>query len=58
MTSICMQRFEHPTTDKTSARKIEARVRFPASLNMAEFTTLGLKTQEKAGKSSNPANMA
>ena len=34
------QRFEHKTTDKTSAQKIDAPIRFPASLNMAPYTTL------------------
>ncbi|KAI0750552.1 cysteine proteinase [Irpex lacteus] len=38
--SFQFKRFEHPTSDKSSARKIEKRVRFPSTLNMAEFTTL------------------
>ncbi|KAI0342806.1 cysteine proteinase [Trametopsis cervina] len=43
--SFQFKRFEHPTSDKSSARKIERRVRFPAELNMAEFTTLAQKSQ-------------
>jgi ubiquitin carboxyl-terminal hydrolase 22/27/51 len=41
-----LQRFEHKTTDKSSAQKIDAPIRFPASLNMAPYTTLvmNLKT--------------
>ena len=45
------QRFEHPTNDKNNARKIESRVRFPGTINMAEFTTPALKAQDKASKS-------
>ncbi|THG96241.1 hypothetical protein EW026_g5561 [Hermanssonia centrifuga] len=53
--SFQFKRFEHPTTDKTSARKIESRVRIAARLNMAEFTTVALKTQEKGGKAGTPS---
>ncbi len=41
------QSFEHKTSDRTTAHKIEAPVRFPSRLNMAEFTTLAMKGQEK-----------
>ena len=41
------QRFEHKSSDKSAARKIEAPVRFPASLNMAPFTTLIMHKQEQ-----------
>ena len=33
------QRFEHRTADKTAAKKIDTRVRFPATINMAPYTT-------------------
>ena len=39
--------FEHKTADKSAARKIEAPVRFPASLNMAPYTTLVMHKQEQ-----------
>ena len=32
--------------DKSAARKIEAPVRFPSSLNMAPYTTLVMHKQE------------
>lgn len=32
--------------DRSAARKIEARVRFPSSLNMAPYTTLVMHKQE------------
>lgn len=35
-----MQRFEHNSTDKSAARKIDTPIRFPAVLNMLEFTTV------------------
>ena len=41
------QRFEHNSADKSAARKIEASVRFPASLNMAPYTTLVMHKQEQ-----------
>ncbi|KAG6918424.1 hypothetical protein DXG01_014603 [Tephrocybe rancida] len=43
---IFRQRFEHKTSDKTSARKIDAPIRFPASLNMAPYTSLALEDPE------------
>ena len=47
---IFLQRFEHPTSDKSTARKIETRVRFPASINMADYTTHGMKPHGPASK--------
>ncbi|KAJ7728518.1 hypothetical protein B0H16DRAFT_1588885 [Mycena metata] len=43
--SFQFKRFEHKA-DKTS-RKIDTRIRFPATLNMAPFTTLVMKAAEK-----------
>lgn len=40
------QRFEYKSADRSTAQKIEATVRFPASLNMAEYTTLVMKAHE------------
>ncbi|KAF9558847.1 cysteine proteinase [Agrocybe pediades] len=37
------KRFEHKTNDKSSARKIDTPIRFPATLNMAPYTTQVLK---------------
>ncbi|KAF8591122.1 cysteine proteinase [Ramaria rubella] len=39
---LCFQlkRFEHNSTDKSAARKIDTPIRFPAVLNMLEFTTV------------------
>ncbi|KAJ3516520.1 hypothetical protein NLJ89_g1070 [Agrocybe chaxingu] len=47
-------RFEHKTNDKSSARKIDAAIRFPASLNMAPYTTLAMKdtVKEQGGPAS------
>ena len=44
------QRFEHKTTDKNAARKIDTPIRFPASLCMAPYTTIALEDPEKAGR--------
>ncbi|KAI0368632.1 cysteine proteinase [Pilatotrama ljubarskyi] len=44
--SFQFKRFEHKSVDKSAARKIEAPVRFPSSLNMAPFTTLVMHKQE------------
>ncbi|KAF5326836.1 hypothetical protein D9619_004989 [Psilocybe cf. subviscida] len=41
------QRFEHKTNDKSSARKIDATIRFPAFINMAPYTTLGMRDSGK-----------
>ncbi|KAJ3540483.1 hypothetical protein NM688_g6220 [Phlebia brevispora] len=56
--SFQFKRFEHSVVDKASARKIEARVRFPSTLNMAEFTTLAMKSQEKTGRSGSHSHHA
>ncbi|RDX57434.1 cysteine proteinase [Lentinus brumalis] len=45
--SFQFKRFEHNSADKSAARKIEAPVRFPASLNMAPYTTLVMHKQEQ-----------
>ncbi|KAF5379838.1 hypothetical protein D9615_005767 [Tricholomella constricta] len=45
--SFQFKRFEHKTSDKNSARKIDAPIRFPASVNMAPYTTLAMKDSEK-----------
>ncbi|KAH9850308.1 cysteine proteinase [Lenzites betulinus] len=44
--SFQFKRFEHKSVDKSAARKIEAPVRFPSSLNMAPYTTLVMHKQE------------
>ncbi|KAJ7881755.1 hypothetical protein B0H14DRAFT_2340180 [Mycena olivaceomarginata] len=44
--SFQFKRFEHKA-DKSTARKIDTRIRFPATLNMAPFTTLVMKAAEK-----------
>lgn len=41
-----LQRFEHKSTDKSAARKIDTPIRFPAVLNMLEFTTVVAGMQE------------
>ncbi|KAF8193361.1 hypothetical protein BJ912DRAFT_960846 [Pholiota molesta] len=41
--SFQFKRFEHKTNDKSTARKIDAAIRFPASINMAPYTTLAMK---------------
>ncbi|PPQ84018.1 LOW QUALITY PROTEIN: hypothetical protein CVT25_000564 [Psilocybe cyanescens] len=41
------KRFEHKTNDRSSARKIDTPIRFPASINMEPYTTHFLK---EAGK--------
>ncbi|KAJ7692121.1 hypothetical protein B0H17DRAFT_1061969 [Mycena rosella] len=52
--SFQLKRFEHKTADKSAARKIDAQIRFPATLNMAPFTTLVMKAAEKENGSSSP----
>ncbi|KAF8193930.1 hypothetical protein K438DRAFT_1828278 [Mycena galopus ATCC 62051] len=47
--SFQFKRFEHKA-DKSTARKIDTRIRFPATLNMAPFTTLVMKAAEKENK--------
>ncbi|KAF7354378.1 Ubiquitin carboxyl-terminal hydrolase [Mycena venus] len=44
--SFQFKRFEHKA-DKSTARKIDTRIRFPATLDMAPFTTLVMKAAEK-----------
>ncbi|KAI0635856.1 cysteine proteinase [Trametes polyzona] len=44
--SFQFKRFEHKSADRSAARKIEAPVRFPSSLNMAPYTTLVMHKQE------------
>ncbi|KAI0076195.1 cysteine proteinase [Panus rudis PR-1116 ss-1] len=46
--SFQFKRFEYKSGDRTTAQKVETPVRFPASINMAEFTTLVMKAQESA----------
>ncbi|KAI0327836.1 cysteine proteinase [Cubamyces sp. BRFM 1775] len=57
--SFQFKRFEHKSADRSAARKIEAPVRFPASLNMAPFTTLVMHKQEllKESGSAPPATL-
>ncbi|KAF7297767.1 Ubiquitin carboxyl-terminal hydrolase [Mycena kentingensis (nom. inval.)] len=40
--SFQLKRFEHKT-EKGAPRKIDTRIRFPATLNMAPYTALGMK---------------
>jgi len=47
-----LQRFEHKTADKSSARKIDAQIKFPATLDMARYTTSMMKEIEKENVSS------
>ncbi|KAF8512245.1 hypothetical protein JB92DRAFT_3083359 [Gautieria morchelliformis] len=53
---LCFQlkRFEHNSTDKSAARKIDTPIRFPALLNMLEFTTViaGMPESDEAGTGS------
>ncbi|KAJ7215547.1 hypothetical protein GGX14DRAFT_443055 [Mycena pura] len=44
--SFQFKRFEQKT-EKGATRKIDARIRFPAALNMAPYTTLVMKAAEK-----------
>ncbi|KII89707.1 hypothetical protein PLICRDRAFT_685039 [Plicaturopsis crispa FD-325 SS-3] len=51
--SFQFKRFEHKTSDKSSAHKIDTPIRFPAELDMAPYTTLVMKAHEKeVGKGS------
>lgn len=47
------QRFEHNTTDKSAARKIDTPIRFPAVLNMLEFTTVVAGMQDVVDEGEN-----
>ncbi|KAI0749382.1 cysteine proteinase [Daedaleopsis nitida] len=53
--SFQFKRFEHKSADKSAARKIEAPVRFPASLNMAPYTTMIMHKQEQLKESGSAA---
>ncbi|KAH8100805.1 cysteine proteinase [Cristinia sonorae] len=48
--SFQFKRFEHKTMDRNTAHKIEATVRFPSSINMAEYTTLVMNSRGGPGK--------
>ncbi|TCD65249.1 hypothetical protein EIP91_002957 [Steccherinum ochraceum] len=56
--SFQFKRFEHKTADHSTAHKIESSVRFPASINMAEYTTLVMNARngkdEKGGSEQHP----
>ena len=41
-----LQRFEHKTADRSSARKIDTQIKFPATLDMARYTSM-MKEIEK-----------
>ncbi|KAG6372247.1 hypothetical protein JVT61DRAFT_8049 [Boletus reticuloceps] len=45
--SFQFKRFEHKTTSKGVSQKIDTPVRFPASLNMAPYTTLVMNQSSK-----------
>jgi ubiquitin carboxyl-terminal hydrolase 22/27/51 len=51
--SFQFKRFEHKTNDKSLARKIDAAIRFPASVNMAPYTSLAMKNANSTGKEAN-----
>ncbi|KAF8629978.1 hypothetical protein AX17_005543 [Amanita inopinata Kibby_2008] len=50
--SFQFKRFEQKASDKAAARKIESQIRFPATLNMAPFTTLYMRQSEKENMNS------
>ncbi|KDR78670.1 hypothetical protein GALMADRAFT_244157 [Galerina marginata CBS 339.88] len=50
------KRFEHKTNDKSSARKIDTPIRFPAFLNMAPYTTNALKDSGKENMGSHSSS--
>ncbi|KAJ6568658.1 hypothetical protein B0H19DRAFT_939026, partial [Mycena capillaripes] len=54
--SFQFKRFEHKA-DKSSARKIDMRIRFPATLNMAPFTTPVMKAEENETACQGPSAM-
>ncbi|KAJ8520755.1 hypothetical protein ONZ45_g2476 [Pleurotus djamor] len=45
--SFQFKRFEQKSIDKTSARKIDTPIRFPATLNMAPYTTASMRQTDK-----------
>ncbi|KAF7299258.1 Ubiquitin carboxyl-terminal hydrolase [Mycena indigotica] len=47
--SFQFKRFEHKT-EKGAPRKIDTRIRFPETLNMAPYTSLGMKASAHANK--------
>ncbi|PFH51097.1 hypothetical protein AMATHDRAFT_143422 [Amanita thiersii Skay4041] len=52
--SFQFKRFEHKGLDKSSStRKIESQIRFPATLNMAPYTTLYMRKSEKENNNTN-----
>ena len=51
------QRFEQRSLDKSAARKIEAPVRFPVTLNMAPYTTLVMHKQEQLKDAAAPVTL-
>ncbi|KAF9048837.1 cysteine proteinase [Panaeolus papilionaceus] len=55
--SFQFKRFEQKTNDKSSARKIDTPVRFPASINMAPYTSLFVRDTEKDSASSVLSNL-
>ncbi|KIK98025.1 hypothetical protein PAXRUDRAFT_824336 [Paxillus rubicundulus Ve08.2h10] len=50
--SFQFKRFEHKTVSKAIPQKIDTPVRFPASINMAPYTTLVMNSSGKDGASS------
>ncbi|KAF8525841.1 cysteine proteinase [Hysterangium stoloniferum] len=56
---LCFQlkRFEHNTTDKSAARKIDTPIRFPAVINMLEFTTVAAGMGELGGSGDGPKDL-
>jgi ubiquitin carboxyl-terminal hydrolase 22/27/51 len=52
--SFQFKRFESKTTSKAVPKKIGTPVRFPASINMAPYTTLVMNSSGKDGASSYP----
>ncbi|KAG5641869.1 hypothetical protein DXG03_004093 [Asterophora parasitica] len=56
--SFQFKRFEHKTSDKNSARKIDTPIRFPASINMAPYTTLAMENAKRTNSiSTGPEGM-
>ncbi|KXN82983.1 Ubiquitin carboxyl-terminal hydrolase 22, partial [Leucoagaricus sp. SymC.cos] len=49
-----LKRFEHKTADRSSARKIDTQIKFPATLNMASYTASSMKEAEKENANNNP----
>ncbi|KZP22628.1 cysteine proteinase [Athelia psychrophila] len=51
--SFQFKRFEHKTTDKSYPQKIDSSIRFPASINMAPYTTLVVTQKAKEKQKEN-----